>query len=126
MGSGKLTEDEATHDFQAWHCIAEFMESGRSPAGWFDASAGADKRADCRLVVEWLLMEDAAIKAIATVRDALGLAEARADAAKVERLGARLAALQLIRRRVSQERAQVERLNRIWREQQPAPARAAA
>lgn len=129
VASGKLGADEATVDFQAWHCIAEWLDRGRSPAGWFDADAGADRAtdfgADCRIVVEWLLCEDACSRAIATVRGALGEANARADAAKADRLGRRLAALQLIAGKVGAQRRRVETLNRALREQRQHERKAA-
>lgn len=117
VASGKLGAAEASHDFQAWHCIAEWLDSGRSPAGWFDAEAGAERTADCRLVVEWLLCEDACSRAIATVRDALADARAKPAAAKADRLGRRLDALQRVADKVGAQRRRVETLNRALREQ---------
>jgi hypothetical protein len=107
VASGKLGADAATVDFQAWHCIAQFIASGRFQA--IDAGG-----ADAATVVGWAHAEAAAAKALARV-------EASAAAAapdKAPALHARAAALRAIHRRVQLRRQSIAAINRQLREQQ--------
>lgn len=107
VASGKLTADEATIDFQAWHCIAGFIATGRFQA----CDAGA---VDGLTVVGWALAEAAADRAVANTAQAQ--AGAKGDDAKLQRLAGRLEALQLIAARVRRQHALVDSINRRFRE----------
>lgn len=58
---GKLGEDEATLDWQCWHVIAAWFETGTFTPIY---EGGADERT----AVDWALAEDAAAKALAKVK----------------------------------------------------------
>lgn len=108
VASGTLTADEATIDFQAWHCIVHFLETGDFRS--IDAG-GIDERT----VVGWAKAQAAADKAVASTAQAL--AAAQGDDAKVQRLTARLAQLRAIARAVTSQRGLIEAINRSFRDQ---------
>jgi hypothetical protein len=118
VASGKLTADEATIDFQAWHCICAWLETGQFRA--IDAGG-----VDGLTVVGWALAEAAADKAVITTGDALKVAEAEGDEAKAQRLTQRGAALRLIARKVARQHALIASINLALRERQRQQAKAA-
>jgi hypothetical protein len=115
---GDITADEATEDFQAWSTIAVWLETGHFVSGNIDA-AGGEKTglSSIRTVVDWLLCEQAADRAVVSTNQAQTTAAESGDQAKADRLGVRLDGLRAIARKVSRMRADVEALNRAFREE---------
>jgi hypothetical protein len=123
VASGKLSDDEATIDYQAWHVIARLMETGQYRSIY---AGGIDGQTE----VGWLLAEQAAERTVTVVERALDEARAAqvgSDGAatevrdpvstdtKVAKLDQRLAQLRAILRIVARQRAQVEAINREFR-----------
>lgn len=119
VASKKLTADEATVDFQAWHCILGFLESGQ----FYSIDAGG---VDGRTIVDWALAEAAANRAVTVTRDALAKAVGEEDEAKAQRLEARLEGLRLIARKVSRQHALIASINAEFRARRQSQAQAAA
>lgn len=103
VASNRVDAADAQRDFQAWHCIAEWLKSGRSPAGFIDGAG--------TLAEEWAEMAAAADRAIASTAEAHAKAEQGDDDAKLDRLAARLVALRSIGADVARQRSLVETLN---------------
>jgi hypothetical protein len=123
----EINADEATEDFQAWSTIAHFLETGHFQSGNIDAADGARADlSDIRVVVDWLLCEQAADRAVVSTTQAQTTAADSGDQPKADRLGVRLDGLLAIARKVSRMRADVEALNRAFREERQQQQRAAA
>jgi hypothetical protein len=115
--SQKMTAEAATVDFQAWHCIAQLLETGT----FTSIDAGG---ADGTTRVGWQECVKAADQACASTAQAI--AAAKGDDAKVKRLTARLDALRAIARRVGRMARLVAGINeefRARRKPDPAPAK---
>lgn len=106
VAAGKLTADDATIDYQAWHCILGFVESGQ-----FHSIDGGG--IDGRTLVGWPRAQAAADRAVAEV--ARAQADAAGNDAKAERLAARLAQLKLIADMVRRRHALIDSINRRLR-----------
>lgn len=119
VASAKMTPDEATVDFQAWHAIAGWLENDR-----FE-SIGAGG-IDGLTIVDWALAEAAADRAVAVTTDQLTRADQGGDGRKAAALGGRLAALRAIARRVGAMRASIDSMNRTARERRQSAAEAKA
>lgn len=78
----KLTEEAATLDYQAWVCIAQWMEAGKCAliGGWGGAS---DPPAT---VLSWALLESSAAKALEGIEAKLQRDGAAAPADKLAQL----------------------------------------
>jgi hypothetical protein len=127
IANGDITADEATEDYQAWAAIAAWLETGRFTSGNIEAAAGAKANlCDIRVVVDWLLCEQAADRAVVSTNQAQTTAAESDDTAKADRLGVRLDGLRAIARKVSRMRADVEALNRAFRTERQQQQRAAA
>jgi hypothetical protein len=116
----EITAAEATEDYQAWVTIADWLETGRFVSGNIEAGDGARADlSDIRTVVDWLLCEQAADRAVvstlAAFREAQAAVAGTGDQAKAFSLGVRLDGLRAIARKVSRMRADVEALNRAFR-----------
>jgi hypothetical protein len=109
VASGKLSADEATIDFQAWHCILGWLESGRFEC----VNAGG---IDGQTIVDWALAEDAAERALTKIT----ASAEKATADKAPALWARRAALHAIAGKVRLRRQTIEVLNRQFRERKAA------
>jgi hypothetical protein len=120
VASRKMTADEATLDFQCWHMIAHWLETGRFLSGNIAAADARADLSDIRVVVDWLLCEQAADRAVVSTSQALNDAAESGDSAKADRLGVRLDALRQIARQVGQQRRTVEMLNRALRDRRDA------
>jgi hypothetical protein len=101
VASEKLSADEATIDYQAWHAIAVWLETGQFRTIDQGGANGAT-------IVGWPEAEAAADRALADVtRKAL----AATDDAKRDRLNTRGAALRVIAGKVRLHRQLVESIN---------------
>jgi hypothetical protein len=107
VANSKLSADEATIDFQAWHVIRDYLGTG----AYKPVDAGG---VDGLTVVDWLLAEAAGDRAVATADAALGQARAdpQQDDAKIARRSARVEQTKAIAGIVRRQRAAIESLNR--------------
>jgi hypothetical protein len=117
---GSLAADEATLDYQCWYAIAAWLESDR-----FTSIEGG---VDGRTVVDWLMCETAAEKALAKVSE---LAERKAgdptaDPAAVAELNQRRANLVCIHRALQLRRQTIEAVNDAARQRDLEQAKVAA
>lgn len=119
VASAKMTADEATLDFQAWTLIAGWLATGR-----FESIAAGG--IDGQTIVDWALAEAAAERAVAVTTDRLAEAQAEAKDDRADRLTLRIAQLRAIARMVTRQRAQVDAINRKFREQRQQQGRKAA
>lgn len=111
VANSRMGEDEATVDYQAWHCIAVWLETGR-----FTSIDGGG--IDGQTVISWARAEDAAVKGLAAVDRLI----AKASEDKAASLHGRRWALAQIVRLVTAQRQLIETLNREFRGQGKAAA----
>jgi hypothetical protein len=102
VASGKLTGDEATVDFQAWHVILTLLQTGH-----FESIAAGG--IDGQTVIGWAQAQDAADLAVKRTAQALAAAEGGSD--KAQLLDVRLQQLRAIAALVARRRALFESLN---------------
>lgn len=118
VANGKLTADEATIDFQAWTLILDFVDTGQLRS--IDTGG-----VNGRTVVDWVLCEAAAQRALDALTADAEAAELAGEA-KAARLWERRANVNLILGMVSRRRASVEHINRRIAADRLANGRAAA
>lgn len=119
VANGKLPADQATIDFQAWHVITVWLETGR----FVSIDAGG---VDHRTIIGWAACERAANQALKTTGEAQASALEAGDKAKADRLEARLGGLRLIAAAVAAGRRQIDLLNQALRARRDQPKEIAA
>lgn len=114
--AGKLTAEEANLDYQAWHCIAEWLRAGQCSliGGW----AGVAEPPVA--VLSWQRLEDAAAKALAALEVKVTKAELSSPGSvqpdALAALRARRTSVWLIHRILVDQRETVQRTERLTEE----------
>lgn len=122
---GKIARLWAHLDWQAWHCIAEWLQRGR--CDMINAWGGDDEQ---DRILDWPLLEESAARALTSVETKLDRARANpeSDPAALQLLEQRHAALAQVHRLVAQQRAIDDRTRQMvldmFGSRQPAEAAA--
>jgi hypothetical protein len=116
---GKLGDDEAHLDWQAWLAIAGWLRDGRSelignPGGAAPRDGEGDREAGAQAIIDWPLLEEAAARAHDRLESKARAIDVASDTGKAEfeRLRLRADRIFAIRHYVARQRLWLEETNR--------------